>query len=89
MVISCSGDILGLMSGGSSTVDDVIRESPDWTMTCWAAAFPELPVDCSSGIPIVRDRERGTVKLYIIIQVNEKSFDLKEDGIKRRETRPG
>lgn len=39
MLIICSGDILGLMSGGSSDdvileSDDVILESPAWTMTC-------------------------------------------------------
>ena len=47
----CSGDIRGLISGGSSAIvaDDVIRASPDWIMTCWALLLEVAePVPCSS-----------------------------------------
>ena len=59
MAISCSGDILGLMSGGSSVaMDDVICASPDWMMTRVVPAEDVLP-ERSSAIPIMEGEGEG------------------------------
>ena len=59
MAISCSGDILGLMSGGSSVaMDDVICASPDWMMTRVVPAEDVLP-ERSSAIPIMEGEGGG------------------------------
>jgi hypothetical protein len=52
MAISCSGDILGLMSGGSSVaMDDVICASPDWWMMTRVVPAEDVLPERSSAIP--------------------------------------
>ena len=83
MLMSCSGDILGLMSGGSSA-DDVILTSLDWMMTC-CGALPELAA-LSSASPAAK--QEVTLQTELRESVTEKGYRLAVDLCKNDTLEP-